>query len=80
GEVIINRVQDVEPILDFNQALRTANKKHPKWGMHVASVPNVVIEQWKKENPNILTEPGALKKKLQDYQYSKLLVADRKYL
>lgn len=39
------RVQDVEPILENNKALRGVEQKSD-WGRHVASIPNVIIEQW----------------------------------
>lgn len=39
------RVQDVEPILEHNKALRSLPQKSD-WGRHVATIPNVVIEQW----------------------------------
>lgn len=39
------RIQDVEPILERNKALRSMPQKSD-WGRHVASIPNVIYEKW----------------------------------
>ena len=44
----INRVQDVEPILDYNAFLRSLQQKSD-WGRHVAKIPNIFIEKWLRE-------------------------------
>lgn len=44
----IERVQDVEPILEHNKMLRGIPQKSD-WGRHVASVPNIVLEKWLNE-------------------------------
>lgn len=41
----IEHVQDVEPILENNKALRTIEQRSD-WGRHVASIPNVVMTLW----------------------------------
>ena len=38
-------VQDVEPILEHNKALRSLPQKSD-WGRHVGSIPNVIITKW----------------------------------
>lgn len=43
--IIRERVQDVEPILEHNKALRSIEQKSD-WGRHVASIPNVILERW----------------------------------
>lgn len=44
-EITFERVQDVEPILERNKALRSMPQKSD-WGRHVATIPNVIIERW----------------------------------
>lgn len=41
-------VQDVEPILEMNRALRGQSQKSD-WGRHVASIPNVILTRWLNE-------------------------------
>ena len=41
-------VQDVEPILDQNASLRGEAQKSD-WGRHIASIPNVIFQQWHNE-------------------------------
>jgi len=64
------RVQDVEPILARNKALRD----EPQRGdfRHIASIPNVILERWmNEEGVNYLALPGEefarlIRKKLAD--------------
>lgn len=46
--IVRERVQDVEPILEHNKALRS-QEQHSDWGRHVASIPNVIYERWLNE-------------------------------
>ncbi len=39
------RVQDVEPILEHNKALRAMPQKSD-WGRHIAKIPNIIMEKW----------------------------------
>lgn len=78
GNLIIERVQDVEAILEANKAAQNANtfaaRKFSRTGFHkVASIPLVVIEAWMKEgiNPFDKNDPG-LKRKLNDRDFSLL--------
>jgi len=45
SEITIQRVQDVEPILEHNKHLRTVEQRSD-WGRHRYSIPNVVLEGW----------------------------------
>ena len=45
---IVETVQDVEPILDLNKALRDIPQKSD-WGRHVARIPNVILTRWLNE-------------------------------
>lgn len=38
-------VQDVEPIIEHNKALR-GESQNSDWGRHIASIPNVIYMQW----------------------------------
>ncbi len=53
--VVEERVQDVEPVLERNKALLTHDDGYsPSRDMkRVASIPNIVIEQWLKEGVNV---------------------------
>ena len=75
GQFTIERVQDVEPILDNNKRLLndgTNGYSKTKDLKRVASIPLVVIEQWmKKDGVNFLSLSGPerqkyLRKKLND--------------
>jgi hypothetical protein len=44
----VNRVQDVEPHLDYAKRLQSETQKSD-WGRHVAHIPNIFLEQWLKE-------------------------------
>jgi hypothetical protein len=48
GKLVVHTMQDVEPILERNKALRSMEQKSD-WGRHVASIPNVIIVQWLNE-------------------------------
>lgn len=44
----IERVQDVEDIIEWNKKLRAESQKSD-WGRHVAHIPNIFLEQWLNE-------------------------------
>jgi hypothetical protein len=74
--LVIERVQDVEPILEANKAQFNQHSDAPRrFGsktMHkVATIPNVVIEQWMKEGVNIFdrNHAEAVLRKINDPQY-----------
>jgi hypothetical protein len=73
----VERVQDVEPIIEHNKLLQTIEQRSD-WGRHVARVPNVVLEKWLNEEwerGNIHMQFGSdefyemVERKLQDPEY-----------
>ena|SRR6185312_11098734 len=46
--ITIERIQDVEDIIERNKALQKIEQKSD-WGRHVASIPNVILERWLNE-------------------------------
>ena len=46
--IVRERVQDVEPILERNKALRDLAQPSD-WGRHIASIPCVFMEKWLNE-------------------------------
>lgn len=44
----IERRQDVEAIIENNKRLQSIEQKSD-WGRHIASVPNIFLEQWLNE-------------------------------
>jgi hypothetical protein len=77
GLVTEKRTQDVEPVLERNTALRNGggNGYSPSKDLQfVASIPNIVIEQWLKEGVNIF-DPNCeadIMRRLNDGGYLKL--------
>ena len=47
-DLIAHTYQDAEDIIERNKALRTLPQKSD-WGRHVASIPNIILEQWLNE-------------------------------
>ena len=45
GTLIVERWQDVEPILEHNKVLQSMAQKSD-WGRHIASIPCVILERW----------------------------------
>lgn len=43
--IVAESIQDVEPILEHNKALRSQEQKSD-WGRHIATVPNVIMVRW----------------------------------
>ena len=82
GEFYVQRVQDVEPIIDRNKELQTIGQKSD-WGRHIASVPNIFLEKWLNEEAargNIQMQFGSeefwqmVGRKLQDPEWKFLRV------
>jgi hypothetical protein len=46
--IVAETVQDVEPILERNHALRGEPQKSD-WGRHIATIPNVILVKWLNE-------------------------------
>lgn len=67
GQLVVRRTQDVEPILEANKReYNEAASWRPYAGTSmrkVASIPNVVAEQWLREGVNVFSrEPEQLRK------------------
>lgn len=48
GLIVVEQIQDVEPILEGNKLLRSM-PQHSDWGRHVASIPNIILTKWLNE-------------------------------
>lgn len=48
-ELTINRVQDVEPILDNNKRLQNEPQDRRSPFRHIASIPAIILERWLNE-------------------------------
>lgn len=72
GDLVVNRVQDVEPIIDANKALQSVAQKWAGDFHHIGTIPNVILEKWINESGvNILAMPNEefgqfIKRKLRD--------------
>ena len=77
--LIDKRTQDVEPILELNKKLQTENDGYtPSRNMRrVASIPNIVLEQWMKEGIDIYDKNcrEAVRRKLNDPEWMWLRTA-----
>lgn len=52
GKVLVERTQDIEPILDYNKSMRNheLTGRHKSEVMnHVARIPLLIIEKWKND-------------------------------
>jgi hypothetical protein len=81
GTATIRMTQDVEPILDSNQALANANDgwSAAKDMRRIASIPYVVLEDFRKRGVNLLRPESDLetfKRIMNDSDYRKLRTAD----
>lgn len=75
GNVIVERIQDIEPIIEANKADLCASTSG--WGgdlHHVARIPNIVIEKWCKERgfkfEDFIRDKSLTKKLLNDPENS----------
>jgi len=79
GKIVIRKTQDVEPILDNNKRLMNDGDGYsPSRDMRrVASIPNVIIEQWIREGVNIFdpNHKDAIRRKLNSSEYAHLRTA-----
>lgn len=48
GLLVAETMQDVEPILERNKALRSLPQQSD-WGRHIATIPNVILVRWLNE-------------------------------
>jgi hypothetical protein len=78
GQLHVKRVQDVEPILDYNKRAQAdavggwrRNSRRPR--RQIAEIPNIVVEQWLKEGFNVFqVSEKELRKKLDTPEWSYL--------
>lgn len=73
GQVVVHRVQDVEPYLDANKA-ELRDFKPSKNRRKVAEIPNIIVEQWLKEGINIFdrNHAQAVQRKLNSNEFAYL--------
>ena len=45
GLIVVEKIEDVEPILERNKQLKS-EEQAIKWGRHEASVPDVIVTKW----------------------------------
>lgn len=85
GLIVIERVQDIEPILDLNKYLQNEPQAWAGDWHHIGTIPNILIEKWaNEEGVNILgmtaEEWGQfIKRKLRDPDNKWLRTTDRKF-
>lgn len=66
-KLIVERVQDIEPILESNK--QAANQAAATWGSDlnkVASIPFVIIEKYRNQGIDLMRDPVAMKRFLND--------------
>lgn len=82
----VNRVQDVEPILDNNKRLQNLPQSRHSPFRHIASIPVIVLERWLNEEHrrgNLLMRWGSkefdamVARKLRDPEWKYLRTDDR---
>lgn len=49
--LILDRTQDVEPIIELNKRLQSEPQRSD-WGRHIGTIPNVILEKWLNEEWN----------------------------
>lgn len=75
GDITVERIQDVEPIIERNKALQNTPQKRAGSFRHIGSIPNVILERWILEDGcNYLALPKdefdrLIKRKLRDPQW-----------
>lgn len=85
GKVVIERIQDIETILDRNKFLQNEKQTWAGYWHHIGTIPNVIIEKWmNEEGVNILKMPADewgqfIKRKLRDPDNKWLRTTDRKF-
>lgn len=50
GNLIVNRVQDVEDIIDRNKQLQNESQTWAGTFHHIGTIPNVILEKWINES------------------------------
>lgn len=49
GDITVERIQDVEPVLERNKRLQNEPQKLAGSFRHIGSIPNVILERWMNE-------------------------------
>ena len=82
NNLVRERIQDVEPILDRNKALQNApQSKSELMGHHIASIPLVIVEKWiNEDNFNVLDTAKHGKQAITQFLRRKLSDPDWRYL
>lgn len=83
GSMIIDRVQDVEGILEHNKQTR-AMEQRSDWGREIATIPNVILERWINEDGVNYLAGGEdigklIKRKLRDPDWAYLRTTDKRF-
>jgi hypothetical protein len=82
GTVTVQRTDDVEPVLDWNKKLQTTPQTRTESFHHIASIPNIVIEQWLIESGLKMGSPEFtvfIRKKLRDRDWLFLRTTDKRF-
>ena len=76
--LVVERVQDVEPVIEQANTIRQMRDGKLRDFHHVGTVPNVVLEMWRKEDPDIMRNPAKVAAKLREY--NKFATVSARYL
>jgi hypothetical protein len=77
----VETVEDAEGVIE--QAAyerREFTGSHGKNWLKVASIPNVLLQEWAKQDPEIMHDNAKLAAKVREMDYRKLLTAPKGYL
>lgn len=83
--IVIERVQDIEPILEMNKQLQNEPQQMAGSFHHIGTIPNVVLEKWiNEEGANVLKMRGDefgkfIKKKLRDPENKWLRTTNKRF-
>jgi hypothetical protein len=83
GKIVVRHTQDVEPILRENAILRemTDGYSPSKDLLHIASIPEIVLEKWYREEGLCLLDRNhwpAIMKKLRSSEYAYLRTSNKR--
>lgn len=86
GKIAVERVQDVEDIIERNKGLQTTPQDFKTGWHHIASIPNILIEKWINEDGvsyrELMSPDGMeriIKRKLRDPDYAWLRTTDKRF-
>jgi len=77
GKLVVHRVQDVAPILDFNKKMQASAaggwRRAQGTRRHIAEIPNIVAEAWLRQGFNMFSASDKeLRKKLDEPEWAYL--------